>query len=125
LSKSYSGIRRGPKIPPLSPDLKRIYRFVSKKIMSWGFSVYVSDSIRTRSRYLRIPVGADNDIKIRLSDHPPGRRLWDIDFDVYTGKTRSCALNCDELIEVLKKRLSMPCTDKNYIRLHKVEGGNG
>ena len=101
---NYSGLRKGPRIRPLSRNLKAIYHVLSKKLLSWGYNVYVMDSIRTRSRYITINTGKGNILKIRLSDHPPGRHS-DADFDVYTGEPRKKALDYKELIAVLEKRL--------------------
>jgi hypothetical protein len=92
------------KTTALSESLKAIYRIVSQKITSWGFNVYVTDSRRTRSRYLDVPLPRDRKIIIRLSDHP-SKTQWRFDYDIYTGGPRRNALNYMELIEILEKRL--------------------
>jgi len=126
LSKNcnYSGLRKGPRIRPLSRSLKAIYHVLSKKLLSWGYNVYVMDSVRTRSRYITINTGKGNILKIRLSDHPPGKHS-DADLDVYTGEPRKKALSYKELIAVLEKRLKTKkeksWTEKDYSKLD----GNG
>lgn len=118
---NYSGINRGPRIPPLSDNLKKIYRVLSKSIVSWGFDVYVTDSVRTRSRYMTIKTG-HGVVKIRLSDHPPGR-FCNVDYDVYTGKPRRKALDYKELMAMLEKRLKeneKPWADKKKINIDEA-----
>ena len=124
----YSALHKGPRIPPLSDNLKRIYRILSQKIMSWGYNIYVSDSVRTRSRYL-IVTTRQGLLKIRLSDHYP-KRSSDIDYDVYTGQPRKKALEYRELIAILEKRFGIK-KNKPQTEIKKVEtseseaAGNG
>ncbi|WP_461246352.1 hypothetical protein [Treponema sp. R6D11] len=86
------------------------------------------DSVRTRSRYITINTGQGNILKIRLSDHPPGRHS-DADFDVYTAEPRKKALDYKELLKVLEKRLKVkkekPWTEKGFIKLNETGTHNG
>jgi hypothetical protein len=120
LPKNYNG-RRGPRIPPLSPELKRIYRIVTRKIFTWGYNIYVTDSLQTRSRYLKV-LGKKK-IIIRLSDHP-SRKPWGYDFDVYTGNPRRNAITHEQLIEKLEPILKKGRTHKSKTLQNPTNSGD-
>jgi hypothetical protein len=109
----------------LSESLKAVYRILSQKITSWGFNIYVTDSHKTRSRYLDVPLPGGRKIIIRLSDHP-SKTQWRYDYDIYTGEPRRNALNYIELTAILEKRIKpiseKPMTEKNI--QNSTEGEN-
>jgi hypothetical protein len=113
------------KTTALSASLKAIYRILSRKITSWGFNVYVTDSRRTRSRYLDVPLPGGRKIIIRLSDHP-SKTQWRFDYDVYTDEPRRNALNYVELTAILEKRIK-PVSKKlmnERVIQKSTKGGN-
>jgi hypothetical protein len=95
----------------LSTSLKNIYQTLKKKITGWGYDIYVTDSRRTKSRYLEIPIGKGRKIIIRLSDHPSWRS-WKYNYDVYSDEPRPGAFNYIELIRILEKRLQIKPEEK-------------
>jgi hypothetical protein len=116
--------RKKKKIVPgrttaLSASLKSIYRILSRKIMSWGFDVYVTDSRITKSRYLDIPLKNGRKIIIRLSDHP-SRKYWKFDYDVYTDEPRRNSLNYMELIGILEQRIHTVSKKSSMEKIYKT-----
>lgn len=107
-----------PQAVTLRTNIKRITSSIIGKIIDMGFNVYVTYSHTSKSRYLEFKPGKGKRyVLIRVSDHP-SKRPWKFNFDVFTDKARSGALNYRELNRTLEIKYGNK-KRKNVIKCNK------
>jgi len=109
-----------------------IGRYLNTVLTEWGYKVDYNDSGLSDSCYIRSDIGfleTQEEINVRISNHPIRSNDKDIDFDVYAGYFRKGAISYVDLIVKLADRLGQRIPGRIYTvqpgtkfyRLYKIE----
>jgi hypothetical protein len=86
-----------------SNHIRRLHKAVIRRIMSWGFDVYISYAKKSKSRYFEFHI-ARHRIRIRLSDHI-SRHIREFDYDIWVDKPRPYAFSYEEWLKDLEGKI--------------------
>jgi hypothetical protein len=87
----------------LKTNISKITQHVTKRILEIGYSVEVSHSHKSRSRYLDIKLPRGKTI-VRISDHPADRNnRWRYKFDIHTSEPRAGSVDYIEFLDEFKQ----------------------
>jgi hypothetical protein len=86
-----------------SNHIRRLHKAIIRRIMTWGFYVWVSYARKTKSRYYEFFI-ARHRIRIRLSDHI-SFTILEFDYDIWVDKPRPNAFSYEEWLKDVEGKI--------------------
>ena len=93
--------RPEPRPRLMKTNISKIMKYVSDRIASLGYNVYISFSKKSSSRYLGVRLSKERKIIIRIADHPAERRHFK--FDIHTSEPRPGSVDYLEFLDIFKQ----------------------
>jgi len=93
-----------PRPRVLKTNISKIMNYISDRITSLGYNVYISFSQKSNSRYLTVRLSKERKIVIRIADHPADKSdKWRFKFDVFTIERRHGSVDYIEFLDIFKQ----------------------
>ena len=86
-----------------SNQIRAIHKAIVKRIMGWGFDVWISHAKKTKSRYFEFFVDGHR-IDIRLSDHYSWKGQ-EFDYDIWVNEPRRHSYSYREWLDDVEKKI--------------------
>jgi len=88
----------------LKTNIAKITKYVSDRIIEYGYDVYISVSNKSSSRYLEVKFSNERKIIIRIADHPADKaNRWRYKFDIRTQEPRKWSVDYIEFLDAFKQ----------------------
>jgi len=88
----------------LKTNIAKITKYVSDRIIEYGYDVFISFSNKSSSRYLEVRFSKERKIVIRIADHPADKaNRWRCQFDIHTSEPRKDSVDYIEFLDAFKQ----------------------
>jgi len=103
-------MKEGPVFQPeprpriMKTNIKNITKHVAARVVEMGFTVFISTSNKSKSRYLEILLTEERRIIVRISDHPSDRASRSrYKFDIHAAAPRRGSVDYIEFLDAFKQ----------------------